>query len=90
MIKSWENPSTKTTTVSATYTDMMQHSLGTALIPMIAEKLADQLIEQRGQEILAKINVDAIANLVATEVAAKVRMQVHKDVMDLEWKRLRR
>lgn len=50
---------------------------------LAAETLAAQIVKDHGQEIIAKIDMQAIANLTVAEAADGIRQVIHKKLPDV-------
>jgi hypothetical protein len=73
-------------TVMARYTPEMLN----AVMRAIADKLADEYVKSHGQEILAKLDQQAIANLTIAEAANGIRDAIHKKLPDVIHTRVER
>lgn len=53
-------------------------------VELAAQSLASRIVAERGQEILAKCDMQAVANLSVAEAAVSVRDTIHRDIKDLK------
>lgn len=52
-------------------------------LEMAARALADQIVKDHGQEIIAKCDMQAIANLTVAEASNAIRETIHKKLPDV-------
>lgn len=93
-IKEQSDPSGRAHHIELTYSDVEIKMFGNEIVRLAIEKiattLADQFILSHGQEVLAKMDVQAIANLAVADSAAAIRntvdmgvRQMHQDMQNL-------
>lgn len=66
--------------VTAALEDVIDREMVRAVVHQIADKVADIYVAEHYQEIVAKIDQQAIANLSVAEAGVKIREALEKDI----------
>lgn len=87
-ITEYWNPAESTEGVLLEMDRMSFHEFGRDVyaraIELAAQSLASRIVAERGQEILAKCDMQAVANLSVAEAAVSVRDTIHHDMKSLK------
>jgi hypothetical protein len=76
--KVYPNPFDNSVTIGATFSDVLALTTSRELVSVICQKIADRFVEERYNEIVAKLDVQAIANLTIAQAASAVVEEIQR------------